>query len=93
MKIVKTEKRKINYLIPLFVVIVIVNISVNLFVGSLNVKTTYEIQANKERIAELKEENSQLIIEIAQLEGKDRILDVATSEGLSRNEKNIIFAG
>lgn len=93
MNIVKVKKRKLNLVIPLFIIIAITNIVVNLFVGSMNVKLTYEIQQKKERIAELKEENSQLVISIAGLEGKDRVYDIASTHGLERNEKNVVYAG
>lgn len=93
MNIVKVKRRKINILVPLFVVIVITNIVVSLFIGSLNVQLTCEIQQMKERIVELKEENSQLVIDIAGLEGKDRVYDIASAYGLDRNEKNIVYAG
>lgn len=93
MNIVKVKKRKINILVPLFVVIAITNIVVSLFIGSLNVQLTCEIQQMKERIIELKEENSQLVIDIASLEGKDRVYDIASAYGLDQNEKNIVYAG
>lgn len=93
MNIVTVKKRKINLLVPLFVVIAITNIVVSLFIGSLNVQLTCEIQQMKERIAELKEENSQLVISIAGLEGKDRVYDIASTYGLERNEKNVVYAG
>ena len=93
MNIVTVKKRKINLLVPLFIVIVITNIVVSLFIGSLNVQLTCEIQQMKERIVELKEENSQLVIDIASLEGKDRVYDIASAYGLDRNEKNIVYAG
>lgn len=93
MNIVTVKKRKINLLVPLFVVIVITNVVVSLFIGSLNVQLTCEIQQMKERIVELKEENSQLVIDIASLEGKDRVYDIASTHGLERNEKNVVYAG
>ena len=93
MNIVTVKKRKINLLVPLFVIIAITNVVVSLFIGSLNVQLTCEIQQMKERIVELKEENSQLVIDIASLEGKDRVYDIASAYGLDRKEKNIVYAG
>lgn len=93
MNIVKVKRRKINILVPLFVIIVITNVVVSLFIGSLNVQLTCEIQQMKEHIIELKEENSQLAIDIASLEGKDRVYDIASAYGLDQNEKNIVYAG
>lgn len=91
MKIRKKQVRHIKLPTIILFVSVIVYIFANLFVGVANVSLSYKIQENQNRIAELKEENSKLKLEISKLEEKDRVYDAAYNTGLSLNQNNVIY--
>ena len=92
----KIKKRKKDYLglsITIFSISLLVYIITSLFVGSMNVSLIYNIQTDKNKIEELKEENSKLSIKISELEGKDRVYTTAQEAGLTQEQSNIIYVG
>lgn len=91
MKFKKKKVRRINkFYIFLFGFALIAEIITSLFVGTINIKLQYELEDKQARVKELKEENSKLKLTISSLSTKERILTIATSEGLSLNEDNLI---
>lgn len=93
MKIKKRKKDHLGLSFTILCISMLIYIITSLFVGSVNVSLTYNIQADENRIAELKEENSKLSIKISELEGKDRVYTTAQEAGLVQDQSNIIYVG
>ena len=89
MKKNKRKRKKLKKSVVIFFIALLTGIATNLFIGSLNIKSQYEIEDMQNKITELKEENEKLQLKINELMERERIKNIASDEGLSYNDDNI----
>ena len=86
---IKTRKqRKIRFPVIFFMSSLLLSLITSLVLGIINVKLTYSVQEVQHKIDNLKEENQELRLNISQLKGSDRIIEIATTMGLTKNNDN-----
>ena len=92
-KVRKPAKRRID-LWHLSVIIFCASAAVylmsSLFLRSLNNSLTVQIQETQKEISLLEMQNESINLEIARLASMDRVDEIASKNGLSRNTDNII---
>lgn len=92
-----TRKRKVkrsfalfNFSILLFSVSVLLYLTSALFLRSYNNSISTKAQEISQQIAVLELQNDAVEVEIAQLASADRIDEIASNNGLTRNSGNVI---
>ncbi len=92
----KTKKRriKIEGIATLFLVFSLCSVLFSsLFIRTQKNHLTMQIEDIRSECATLKDANSQLNIEIQNLVSKDRVYEIASSNGLSQDTANVINVG
>ena len=92
-KIIKTKRRKLRlqgFAIILFSFALVAWLGTTLFVNTINASLTMKIQQMNDELATLTEQNQTLHFEIQDLENKDRIYEVASTNNLNQIQDNII---
>lgn len=74
----------------MFVFSLLALIIANLFLSTINTKLQYSLQTKQEAVIELKEANEKLKDEINVLKNKERVLEIASYNGLVNNVENVL---
>ena len=89
----KKKRRRLNLLgigTVLFTLAVLSWLATSLFVNTMNTALTMKIQQLNTELAQLKNENQTINIEIQNLENKDRVYALAQSANMERNLANVV---
>lgn len=90
----RRKRRKIDHFSQwatiLFVLSIVMYVASSLAFGTRITAWTMDIQNKENQIQTLKEENEKLTIKIAELENKDRVYEIASTNGLKQNQDNVI---
>lgn len=90
----RIKKRKTDHFnrfaLIFFIFAICCHIGFSLTLNVWNTRELMNIQDMQSEINRLKEENEKITIEISGLENKDRIYEIASTDGLEQNQDNVI---